>query len=506
MAQRPAEQPARKETVVTGLALFAMFFGAGNLIFPPYLGMESGVLWPVGLAFFVLIDVVLACLGIYALNAAGGAEVAFDRCIGKAAAVLLSTGAILCTGVLIAMPRTAATTYEMALVPNVGDVGLLPFSLAFFAVVLLLTIRKSKVVDIIGKVLTPLLVLGIVALIVAGIVNPIGPVGQPLSHHVAQDGILAGYQAMDILCVIGYSIVLQDTLKSSGFSERSVKLRILTFASIIAGVLLALIYGGLTYLGAMSASAFPPDVTQAELIVGITYQLMGPMGVGILGIVVALACLTTAIGLVGSTAAYFQHLTHDRISYRAGVIICTIAGVLICNLGLDLIISLASPLLVLICPPFMTTIVLMLFARRIRSNRIYQGAALGAFLASIPLAAHDAFGIWGFVEILPLFSYGFAWLPFAIVGGLIGAAASALTRRTPNQRCTPHDRQHAASHGQQRAATHGHHQAAPHGQHRSTPHSQPRTASYGRHQAASCDQRRSVSRNKRLDAPAPSHH
>lgn len=414
----------KKEAAVTGLALFAMFFGAGNLIFPPYLGMESGVLWPMGLAFFVLIDVVLACLGIYALSAAGGGEVAFARTIGKVPAVLLSAGAILCTGVLIAMPRTAATTYEMAIVPSFGDVGLLPFSLAFFAVVLVLTIRKSKVVDIIGKVLTPLLVLGIVALIMAGIIGPIGPVGQPLSQHVAQDGILAGYQAMDILCIIGYSIVLQDTLRSDGFTERAVTLRILTVASIIAGVLLTLIYGGLTYLGAMSASAFPPDVTQAELIVGITYQLMGSAGVGILGIVVTLACLTTAIGLIGSTAAYFQHLTHDRISYRTGVIACTIAGVLICNLGLELIISLASPILVLVCPPFMTTVVLMLFARRIHSNRVYQGAAAGAFLASIPLAVHSAFGVWGFVEVLPLFSYGFAWLPFAIVGGLIGALAA----------------------------------------------------------------------------------
>ena len=108
----------KKETIATGLALFAMFFGAGNLIFPPYLGMESGELWPAGLAAFVLIDVVLACLGIYALNAAGGGEVAFERTIGKVPALILNTAAILCTGLLIAMPRTAATTYEMAIQPN----------------------------------------------------------------------------------------------------------------------------------------------------------------------------------------------------------------------------------------------------------------------------------------------------------------------------------------------------------------------------------------------------
>ncbi len=415
----------KKETIACGLALFAMFFGAGNLIFPPYLGMESGVLWPLGLAAFVLIDVVLACLGIYALSAAGGGEVAFNRTIGKVPAVLLSATAILCTGVFIAMPRTAATTYEMAIVPNFGDeVGLLPFSIIFFIVVLALTIRESKLVDVIGKALTPLLVIGIVALIVAGIVHPIGPIGEPITAHVVQDGIVAGYQAMDVLCVIGYAIVLADTLKANGFTDHTVKLRILTFASLIAGVLLTLIYGGLTYLGAMCGHTFGPGLTQAQLIVQITQQLLGTTGVAILGCVVALACLTTAIGLIGATASYFQHLTHGRIRYRSGVVICVIAGLLICNLGLDEIISVATPILTLVCPPFMTTIVLILFARHIPSNLLYRGAALGAFAASIPLAAHAAFGIANWVEALPLFSYGFAWLPFAIAGGIIGGIAA----------------------------------------------------------------------------------
>ena len=411
-----------KETWVTGFALFAMFFGAGNLIFPPYLGMESGELWPLGLAFFVLIDVVMACLGIYALNAAGGGEVAFQRTIGKVPAVILNTAAIVCTGVLIAMPRTAATTYEMAVQPNFGDgVGLLPFSLLFFAGVLLLTIRESKVVDIIGKVLTPLLVIGIGALIICGIANPLGPMGAPHSDTVVQDGISAGYQAMDIICVIGYSIVLQNALKEDGFKKRGAQLKILTFASIIAGVMLTLIYGGLTYLGATTSQTFGFGLDQAALIVSITENLLGRTGVMILGVVVLLACLTTAIGLISATAEYFRQLTHDRLSYRFGVIFCVIAGLLICNLELDNIIRWASPVLTLVCPPFMTTIVLILFARHIRSKRLYQGAALGAFLASVPLALNDAFGICTFVEAMPLFSYGFMWLPFAILGGIAGA-------------------------------------------------------------------------------------
>ncbi len=419
----------KKETLVTGFALFAMFFGAGNLIFPPYLGMESGTLWPLGLAFFVLIDVVMACLGIYALNAAGGGEVAFQRTIGKLPANILNTAAIVCTGILIAMPRTAATTYEMAIVPSFGsDIPLLPFSLGFFALVLLLTITESRVVDIIGKVLTPLLVLGISALIICGIANPLGPIGPPHSDAVVQDGISAGYQAMDIICVIGYSIVLQNALKDDGIKERRSQLKILTLASLIAGVMLTLIYGGLTYLGATTGQTFGADLDQAALIVAITDQLMGRAGVIILGVVVLLACLTTAIGLISATAEYFRHLTHDRLSYRFGVIFCIIAGILICNLQLDNIIRWASPLLTMVCPPFMTTIVLILFARFIPTKRVYQGAALGAFLASVPLALNDAFGIWTFVENAFLFSYGFSWLPVAILGGVLGALIGHLER------------------------------------------------------------------------------
>ncbi len=410
-----------KETWVTGLALFAMFFGAGNLIFPPYLGMESGSLWPVGLAFFVLIDVVVACVGIYALNAAGGGEVAFQRTIGKIPANILNTAAIVCTGVLIAMPRTAATTYEMGIMPLFGDgISLLPFSIGFFALVLVLTITESRVVEIIGKVLTPLLVLGVGALIVCGIANPLGPIGEPHSNMVVQEGIAAGYQAMDVICIIGYSIVLQNALKGDGFKARGQQLRILALASLIAGVLLTLIYGGLTYLGATTGQTFGANLSQAALIVAITEQLMGSAGVIILGLVVLLACLTTAIGLISATAEYFRQLTHDRVGYRFGVVCCVIAGVLICNLELDNIIRWASPVLTVVCPPFMTTVVLILFARFIPSKRLYQGAALGAVLASLPLSLHDAFGICAFVEAMPLYSYGFAWLPYAICGGIIG--------------------------------------------------------------------------------------
>lgn len=436
-----------KDALVTGLALFAMFFGAGNLIFPPYLGLESGWEWPLGFACFILIDVVLSCLGIFALNAAGGANAAIEGTLGHLPGLIMNTAAILCTGVLIATPRTAATTFEMAVLPlgellngeSAGSgggaadgLGLLAFSILFFAVVLALTFRQSRVVDIIGKVLTPLLVLGIVVLVVAGVASPLGPVEAPLSEHVAQDGILAGYQTMDIIACVGFAIVVQDAIRGDGYGTRRSQLKVMAMASCVAAALLALIYGGLTYLGASAASVFDPSINQAQLIVGITNLLLGDFGVVALGVVVGLACLTTAIGLTGATAAYFERISHGRIPYRLGVLAVVACGILICNLGLEAIIALATPILQTVCPPFMTTVVLILFLRHIHSSWVYKGAAAGALAASVLIAAHDSLGMLAVVESMPLYDFGFAWLPFAVIGAVAGWIAARACGRDRN--------------------------------------------------------------------------
>ena len=121
---------------------------------------------------------------------------------------------------LIAPPRCAATTFEMAIAPWFGDaIGLLPFSIAFFAVVLLLTLKPTRIIDVVGKVLTPLLVAGIVVMVIAGIVNPLGPVGAPETDTVVADGVLAGYQTMDILAVVGFSILVQESVRAAGYGE-----------------------------------------------------------------------------------------------------------------------------------------------------------------------------------------------------------------------------------------------------------------------------------------------
>ena len=403
----------KKDTLITGLALFAMFFGAGNLIFPPFLGMESGTDWVIGFLCFILIDVALSCLGIFALNAAGGANAAVEGSLGRVPGLVLNTAVILCTGMIIAEPRTAATTYEMSMIPLFGDsVNMLAFSALFFAVVLALSIRQTRLVSIIGKVLTPLLVLCVFVIIVTGVVYPLGEIGAPLSSHAAQDGILAGYQAMDVLACVGFAIVMENAARTAGYTRREDQLKVIAGASVVAGALLAVIYGGLTYLGASSALAFGAGMDRSTLIVEITKHLLGNTGVIILGIIVGLACLTTAIGLTGASASYFER-----------TIVTVLVSFAICNLGLNAIVAFAAPILSVVCPPFMVCVVMVLFKKRMGTTWPIKGAALGAFAISLLTTIDDTYGVLPAIKALPFTDLGFSWLPFAIVGGIIGAVA-----------------------------------------------------------------------------------
>ena len=390
-----------------------MFFGAGNLIFPPTLGQLSGSLWPWGFVGFLLADAVLSCLGVFVINAVGGPRRAFEDALGKTGGTILGTAAILCLCVLFAMPRTAATTFELS-----GYLA--PFSIAFFVIVYLLACRKSRVVDIIGKFFTPTLLIGVVVLIVAGIAQPIGPIEPPLTSTVFQEGVRAGYQTMDVLGAAAFSIIILDSALVKGRPEGRERMTLLARASIGAAVMLGIIYGGLAYLGATSTS-LGTDLTQAGLLVAIVQSLLGEPGIVLLSAIVLLACVTTAVALVSSAADYFYALFGKRVSYNVLLLADCVIGVLICDLGLDAIIQLADPVLGIVYPPFITVVVLLVFHKRIKAKGLYRGAAIGAFAAAVVLELH-AMGIITFMPLdwLPLHSMGLGWLVFAVLGGIVG--------------------------------------------------------------------------------------
>ena len=417
-----------RDMLVIGFALFSMFFGAGNVIFPPYLGLSSGPEWLVGFLSYFLADIGLAMLAMFAILRQGSPE-GITSPLGRIPSTVLMCMIVLCIGPMLAIPRTAATTYETSLSPLVPGVSPILFSALFFLLILLLCVRETAVVDIVGKIWTPALLIGLLVLIVIGVANPIGPVGtQPLVDNVSATGIEAGYQTMDVLAAIVFGYVILKSAREKGHKEPSAQLRVVSGASAVAGVGLLVVYLGLTYLGATTARFFDLTVNRTYLVVSIVRNLMGTWGILLFSIVVALACVTTAVGLVSASADFFSGLSRGRISYPAAVCAICVFSAVVSNFGLNEIIAIASPILSVVYPPTLVLIVLALFGPRIRQEWVVRLSALGALAVSLldVLRTYTAVEI-PLLDALPFASLGFGWLLPAVVCGAVGMLISHRT-------------------------------------------------------------------------------
>ena len=414
----------RKDIFVIGFALFSMFFGAGNVIFPPYLGLSCGAEWFLGFICYYLADIGLALAALFAVLRRGGAEGITGR-LGRIPSALLMSAIVLCIGPMLAIPRTAATTYEMSLAPLVSGVSPVLFSALFFLLILLLCLKESAVVDIVGKVLTPALLIGLLVLIVRGVIDPIGPVpDRVLVDNVPFTGIEAGYQTMDVLAALVFGIIVLKSARDKGYDDPKEQFRVVAGAGIVAGAALLAVYLGLTYLGVTTSAFFDLTVLRTFLVVSIVRNLMGYPGVILFSVVVALACVTTAVALVSSAASHFSRLSGGRISYTLLTVVICVFSAVVSNFGLDQIVSIATPVLNIVYPPTLVLIALSFFDRHIRSDLTVRLAALGALAASVLAVAEELGAPLAFLSRLPLASLGFGWVLPAVACGLLGALMS----------------------------------------------------------------------------------
>ncbi len=429
------QKRSASDFVFIGLALFAMFFGAGNLIFPPDIGVRSGPDWFIGFLCFFIADAGLAVIGMLSMVKANGRIENVTGVIGKTPSTILATAVILCIGPGIAIPRTATVTYGLGLAPvfNIAadnKLALPIFSVVFFLIVLALTIKPTRVVDIVGKVLTPVLVVALLIMIVIGFVAPKGSISDPLpGTQTVQYGILNGYQTMDGMASLFFAIIVISAVYAKGYTSRKDSTSMTIKASVVAGILLFIVYGGLAYLGATTGTLWKslvgsPDFNQAQLVINITDALMGKAGVIVLGIVVALACLTTAIGLTSATAEYFHKLSKGKLKYSHLVIAVCIFSAFICNLGLATILKIAVPILLLVYPIVVLLLVVTLFRRFINKQWAYKLAAIAALIVSAITVLGDTFKSLkeplAFIHDLPLDAYGFNWLIPTLIALVIG--------------------------------------------------------------------------------------
>ena len=412
------------DSVVVGFALFAMFFGAGNVVFPPYLGLHAGEQWANGFLFYFIADIGLALVAMFAILHAGGADNITGR-IGHVASKVLMCAVILCIGPMVAIPRTAATTLEMSVTPFFSGMSPVVFSIIFFAVILLLSIKQSAVIDIVGKILTPALLIGLLVLIVKGFVSPIGDIVDTgvSASEVTVNGIKSGYQTMDVLAAMAFGIIILSSADEKGYTDSKSAAKMIGIAAALSGVLLLIVYFGLTYLGATASTVFPTDISRANLVIGIVELLLGKAGLIIFAIVIALACITTAVALVSSAASFFAKLANDKISYGVFVVVICVSSAVISNLGLDMIIAIATPVLDIVYPPMLVLILLSWFGDKLHKS-VYVSSVAGSLIASV-LATASLYGMSvPVIDSLPLASLGLGWLTPAAVFGLVAYLVS----------------------------------------------------------------------------------
>lgn len=426
-----------KDLFIIGFALFAMFFGAGNLIFPPYLGLLSGHQWWIGFLGFTITDAGLGLLAIIALSKYDGNLNVLATRINKTFAIIISTAIILCIGPFLATPRTAATTYEIAIMPIFGEsFNRYLFSVIFFVIACLLSIRPSKVVDIVGKFLTPSLLICMTILIIKGIVSPIGEIANTtMIDNVLKKGITDGYQTMDAIAGCMFALVVINAVKTRNYSSKNLEIKATVMSSVIAVIFLALIYGGLLYLGAQTSGLgiYDQDTDSTLLLVDITNRVLGGVGVYILGIITALACLTTAIGLISATGNFFNDLTFNKISYERVVVICSIVSCLISMLGVTQIIKISAPILEIIYPCAMTIVILGLFNEKIKDDLVFKVPSIVSLIFGFLFVLQGKNLLGGFGDVLtklPLTEFGLGW----VVPMLLSLVIAMIISSTQNKK------------------------------------------------------------------------
>lgn len=342
---------------IYGFTLFSLFFGAGNLILPPYLGLKSGSLWGLVVVGFSLSAVVIPMLGILAHARLQGALLDFGTRISGSFAFSYSA-VIYLVALALPAPRTAAVTHEMAIAPYF-NIPPLASSAVYFTLVFLVAINRSKITGLLGKWISPLLLLILLILIGSAIFNVADPEAAVLLTHPFTDSILEGYQTFDAIgaVVAGGVVLISLRIEYPQYNSHQ-RFRLLVGAGIIAATALFLLYSGLVYSGSLFQGAVSQEVNRTDLVLYMSQSVLGNFGGALLSLLFALACFTTAVGIVTGTADFVKGMARNsQFVYRVTAGLGALVGVLIGQLSVSKIIAIAIPFLKVVYP---LTIILIL--------------------------------------------------------------------------------------------------------------------------------------------------
>lgn len=429
-----------KENLAVGFMLFALFLGAGNIIFPPQLGQNAGTEFIPSMIGFLITGVGLPLLGIVVVAKNGGDLQTITNRIHPVFAIIFTSVVYLSIGPLFAIPRTGAVTYEIGVAPYLSNADhWLPLFLAtfvFFAICLYLALNPTKLVDRIGKILTPALLVVILLLAIKSFITPMGGFGEPHGEFVTKAFSLSfveGYLTMDALASLVFGILIVQSLQARGIMDRAKQVTITVFAGIVAALGLAFVYISLGYLGVTSTDSIGYSGDGATIISDAAKVLYGNAGNIILSLVIILACITTAVGLISANATFFAKL-FPSMNYKSLVVVFTLFSFLISNFGLSKLLAITLPVLLFIYPIAIVLMLLVLIDKAFNRARIVYTLAL---IATALVSLYDGIKGAGFkitwyeniLNTLPLYDQNIGWLIPALVGLVIGWIIHLMTRK-----------------------------------------------------------------------------
>jgi len=410
-----------KETLIIGFALFSMFFGAGNLILPPFLGFKSGSDWYLVTIGFALTAVIIPILGIFAHARLQGTMYDFGKKVSPTFSLLYCL-IVYAISISLPAPRTASVTHEMAIAPFFNISSLVTSSI-YFGLVFLFVINRSKILNLIGKFLTPLIIIILFLIIGIGIFSSNTEMNPSIFKTPVVDGLLEGYQTFDAIGAIVVGGVLIISLNLKGFSGFKDKKELITKAGVIAGLGLLSIYGGLILVGALNNGQFVDDITRTGLLSGLSLKTLGTIGSSFLSVLVALACFTTAVGIITGTADYFKGLFKDsKLAYLITAIIACSLGIVVGQFDVHYIIKIAIPALMFIYPITIVLILLNVLPEKYTSPTIFKSVVLVTILFSFPdflKSIGYEENIKNSIDFIPLAQYSLGWVLPALITFLL---------------------------------------------------------------------------------------
>ncbi len=411
-----------KETFITAFALFSLFFGAGNLILPPLLGFKSGDLWWLVTLGFCLSAVLIPIMGILAHAKLQGTIFDFGKKVSQKFSLIYSI-VIYAISLSLPAPRTASVTHEIAIQPFFDTPSILT-SIIYFGLVFVFVMNRSKILNILGKILTPAIILILLSIIGITLFSYNYSFGDIAFINPFTDGVLEGYQTFDAIgaIVVGGVIIVSINLKGKGTYEQ--KKALISRAGWLAGLGLLLIYAGLILTGALMHYSFDGDISRTALLNGISLKTLGATANLFLSVLVSLACFSTAVGIVVGAADFFKsRFANSQTAYTIAAITGCVLGIAMGQFNVGYIISVALPVLMFIYPITIALILLNNVPDKFASVFVFKSVIIATIVFSIPDFL-SSIGLTATIapikEWIPLGSLSMGWVLPALLAFVLG--------------------------------------------------------------------------------------